>query len=334
MKKSFTLLSAALLLGGASAFAQATIVDIEPTPGKYFEYVNYASGFNLLCSPADINIGEATASYTSVDDKQESYTMEWYIALNYMNEPLAAVIGPVNGHPESGDEGKYGFAWYYEQTKPGTELVVTLTDVTYNGEYVTKGSYENDNVTVEDGTITIKFAKPTTKLTLTSSKMPTSLYDDMPEGAASLGTLVFSDNIENGAYTSMIMGSHTFGATGGGDDPDPDFRIPTTVSGNTITIDFSGIDFSALAGKNLSTYKVATIMVFGIYNELGQSYPGGANPYQTTITWDNETGVVSIEAVNGENEVYNLNGVKVQASDVNSLPAGIYIINGKKVVKK
>jgi hypothetical protein len=47
-----------------------------------------------------------------------------------------------------------------------------------------------------------------------------------------------------------------------------------------------------------------------------------------------ESGVGSIKFEKIENgAIYNLNGVKLDA-DANNLPAGIYIINGKKTVVK
>jgi hypothetical protein len=47
-----------------------------------------------------------------------------------------------------------------------------------------------------------------------------------------------------------------------------------------------------------------------------------------------QSGVGSIKFEKIENgAIYNLNGVKLDA-DANNLPAGIYIINGKKTVVK
>lgn len=52
-----------------------------------------------------------------------------------------------------------------------------------------------------------------------------------------------------------------------------------------------------------------------------------------TVPADVETGVnaISVNATNAP--VYNLNGVKV-GNDLQALPAGLYIVNGKKVVVK
>ena len=334
MKKTFTLLSAALLFAGATAMAQSVVVDIQPTPGGYVEAVNWASGMNLECSLGGINIGSATCTYIK-GGASHTETMFWDNYNNYMDQYIVTTIGPVNGHPESAQEGQDGFAYYYEQADKGTDVVIDLKDVTYNGSPVGAGDYSNPYVTINNGNISIIYPKPEFDLDLVSATWPEKIYSNMPSG--SVGTLTFNEDIEQGAYTTMTMGSHVFGSAGGGDNPDPSFTIPTSVSGKTVTVDFSGINFAAESFSSLASYKQVTIMVFAIYSEIGQAYPGGANPYTINITWDNTTGVASI-STEKVNNVYDLNGVNVMStengSDLNNLPAGMYIINGKKVVKK
>ena len=59
-----------------------------------------------------------------------------------------------------------------------------------------------------------------------------------------------------------------------------------------------------------------------------------SDEFQAVIYFDKSTGVntISVEKVE-KDAIYNLNGVKVN-QDVNNLPAGLYIVNGKKVVIK
>lgn len=45
-----------------------------------------------------------------------------------------------------------------------------------------------------------------------------------------------------------------------------------------------------------------------------------------------ESGIIAIEGDNASSEIYNLQGIRV-GSDLNALPAGIYIVNGKKILK-
>lgn len=46
-----------------------------------------------------------------------------------------------------------------------------------------------------------------------------------------------------------------------------------------------------------------------------------------------ESGIIAIEGDNASSEIYNLQGIRV-ASDLNALPAGVYIVNGKKIYVK
>lgn len=57
---------------------------------------------------------------------------------------------------------------------------------------------------------------------------------------------------------------------------------------------------------------------------------------KVSITKNTESGVSEIETVEGAaHAVYNLQGIKVldNAEGLNSLPSGVYIVNGKKVMK-
>lgn len=53
--------------------------------------------------------------------------------------------------------------------------------------------------------------------------------------------------------------------------------------------------------------------------------------YSVPVVYDETVGVGSIELENGARVIYNLNGIRV---DEDNLPAGLYIVNGRKVVVK
>lgn len=103
----------------------------------------------------------------------------------------------------------------------------------------------------------------------------------------------------------------------------------TTKTGTTAIVDLNGINVKeALSDVN-------TLLI--------QLNPEGGNPFNvTSIVLRNEPGVntavseIATETSNVPAAVYNLQGVKVRdllPSEVNSynLPAGIYIVNGKKI---
>lgn len=328
-----TFLFGALALGAMTAQAQSTIVEIDPTPGMAFEIVNYVNGITFICNPADVNIEDATVTFTT-EEGEQTEPLTWEARYGWTGDVNLIQIGMVDTVAGSATEGENGFSWYYQLALKGTDVIVTLKNVTYDGEPVVAGDYQNDYVTVdENGTITLIYPKPAEDFEPISDVWPTAIYSNMPEG--SVGTITFNEELQPDiANTTMAMGHQVYGSISGGDDPAPFFTLPTSVEGNILTVDFSGIDFAAEATSSLNNYNEVTIMVFGVYSVSGQSYPEGATPYTVYLKWDESTSRVStVVKENTEREIYNLQGVKINGKDVENLPSGIYIINGKKVVK-
>ena len=51
------------------------------------------------------------------------------------------------------------------------------------------------------------------------------------------------------------------------------------------------------------------------------------------VVYSGIDGVKADEAVNTSKGIYNLNGMRMQTNSLEDLPKGLYIVNGKKVVK-
>ena len=63
---------------------------------------------------------------------------------------------------------------------------------------------------------------------------------------------------------------------------------------------------------------------------------GGWMYFQKIIEEDSTTGINDVEADNTlstANAIYDTNGKRLSATSLDELPSGLYIINGKKVVK-
>ena len=191
----------------------------------------------------------------------------------------------------------------------------------------------------------------------------------IPQGTVMVGTrpneeailtYVIAKNIEPELirpekFTSFEALQVTFG--GGIISTDDDFEyLDITLEGPYLFSDFDGIwgEPSIIDdGKILNIAFDQTVSYPGnytltIYNYLGSLLVDGVVPTdkQWTIEFTLEepdedenpgdsTGVAGV-ANDGKVSVYNLQGVKMldnaDAASVNSLPAGLYIINGKKVV--
>lgn len=108
---------------------------------------------------------------------------------------------------------------------------------------------------------------------------------------------------------------------------------PDNYSGRAILINFNGLDFEGRYSLNVPEGFVAVN-----FNGSWTDYINPAMSLSIILNGDGTVGVGSIsnDNLNGDIRVYNLNGINVlnssNASDLNSLPNGIYVVNGKKVV--
>lgn len=75
--------------------------------------------------------------------------------------------------------------------------------------------------------------------------------------------------------------------------------------------------------------------VFNVDNMYWDEYdePGNVQKITATYTISLDTAAEVIVA-DGENEIYTIEGVRVNTNDIKTLPAGLYIVNGKKIVVK
>ena len=51
------------------------------------------------------------------------------------------------------------------------------------------------------------------------------------------------------------------------------------------------------------------------------------------VVYDNTTSIDTDKTIDTSKGIYNLNGMRMQTTTLDNLPSGIYIVNGKKVVK-
>lgn len=109
-----------------------------------------------------------------------------------------------------------------------------------------------------------------------------------------------------------------------------DLIVPVTEFGESTVFQGTQVEFTAPEGK---TIKVT----------VGENEPETVENYTLTVDADTEitidnpetTGIVGIGDKFTDNKVYNMQGMYLGTkAELNRLPAGIYIVGGKKVVKK
>jgi hypothetical protein len=99
---------------------------------------------------------------------------------------------------------------------------------------------------------------------------------------------------------------------------------------NVTTVDYSGEDIED--GSETSNETVETCFKYVLDEE---DLVTGENTLAITMTNANGLNNIYVNAATLNGVVYNLQGIAVgNASNINNLPAGIYIVNGRKVAKK
>lgn len=68
-------------------------------------------------------------------------------------------------------------------------------------------------------------------------------------------------------------------------------------------------------------------------NKSGTNYYNVSTWVDNLIIDNSNSGLTNVQTDGCDDAIYNLNGVKLNATDLNELPKGVYIIGGKKVIK-
>ena len=121
------------------------------------------------------------------------------------------------------------------------------------------------------------------------------------------------------------------------------YQPEVAVNGNTVTIDFNNFRQTGPVddGGNIvrtDGYRTSGQIMSVIVRNLLGADGSQVQPILAKIKWQESSGVhlVSVSPISADGNIYSLDGipVKVTEAGIDTLPAGLYIINGKKVWKK
>ena len=307
----------------AGSTAKAVITSIEPTPGTAYDVVNFRTAWNLLCSPTTATVERIELTYVEAATG-ESTTIECPAA-EFAGDALRILSSNLVMRLEG------------NEIMAGTDVVYTLYGLKAGNSYVTEytGPGKDYVVVEENGLVKVTFGtgKP---ITVLSEDFPTPLYQNFDGADNAVATLTFSGNIADVGEVSVVEGHIVPGGGATSGDNPPEFvylpKDKVTFKGNTLSINFAGVDMSNIPeGK-------ATVVITGVLGENGlyANYDGYAvYTYYTDMVAGSGISAV-VEDQDGRWTVYNMNGIRIlsteNASDLNALRKGLYIINGKKVI--
>lgn len=241
-----------------------SLKSVEPQPGYLFDDFSYVSGVMVDFDPSTAIFSGARFTYTPIGE----------------TEPVTV---PVEFSKEASSTAYYINIWdYYMNAEYGTDTYLTISNVNYNNIPLTQIplSYTTDDaVTLDNGTIVIRYPRPDVKFEMQEAVWPTLFSYFAPGTEAGIVNMTFTENIQEVEKATLIFGTHSYGAESG-DNSDPTLNIPFSIKDNVLTLDFTGIDYDSY---DISGYNTATLMIFGIKSVDGQSYPGGASPYEIVL---------------------------------------------------
>lgn len=315
------LLSALFGMAVLGAKAQVGVSSVYPAPSATEAY-SYNLYYDITVSASEgiTSFGTATFSYND-----ESVTLEKgdYAGLNgapdnYFLQLKISTPGLTNYAQMAMEAGAENFK-------------ITITDVMCGDTPVTENLTGNDNITVDNGTITLTYKVEAVPVYLPEeSYWPLNFYSYWAPGDPNgIAKLVFSKDVVSVYEVDVVMAEVAEGSEGVDDSVDSyNLLDKVSFSGNVMSIDFTGTQYDSFKSK-------CTVIIKSVYGADGQPAILNGNSvtlYQVLNYLDETAGITSLEAVKeGNNEIYNLKGVKVSSND---LTPGLYIINGKKVLVK
>lgn len=147
-----------------------------------------------------------------------------------------------------------------------------------------------------------------------------------PAGETSLEMLQLT---WQGATLSFNEGERPTGTLVGPDDVE--YVCNFAINENTSILDVTFRD-----AENGTAAEIKTPGEYTLTIEAGGVLVNGLPNRAVSLTYevekDENLGVEAIEASNARADIYSLQGVRLQGTDVKALPKGLYIVNGKKVV--
>lgn len=301
------------------------LTSVAPSTAKVFNYITQAD-INILASAGISSIGKATLSYGN-----ESLEMDPERFGVSLNGPSATQWIQIGGASFPNFK-----SYIKEIAQEGVKsFTITIENVEAGGLPVSGSDVDEPGITADNGTISVTYGIDVAPLYLPSkSTWPDLFYSYWsPGNPSALIKLAFDMNIASVGETKVVMGQVNPKSETQDDVYDEYPLTNINIEGYVVTIDLAGVE--RIGNKNTVTVEVANVVATN-------GMPVDMTEYGTTLTlfqymsYSSEkapgsSGVTSIEAVKGEDVIYNLNGIRVNKQN---LTPGIYIINGKKVALK
>ena len=239
----------------------AAIKEIEPVPGTAYDTVNFQYYWNLITAPNAPSLDKVTLSYVPANDPNGNST-----TIELTTQTIDGGVFPP--YEFGGDAMRISAVQLNRLLSAGeianeTDIVFTIYGLKAAGEYVTENLMVrgDEYVTIgENGLVTVTF-KCGTPIALLNANWPSPFLNGWERGdKAGMATLNYDKEVYHVGAVTVTQGRQYYGSEGGGDTPPYSVTVPAqnvTWQGNTVNIDFTGINFNMPSGTSEVTITVA-----------------------------------------------------------------------------
>ena len=254
----------------AGELQAAAIKEIEPVPGTAYDTVNFQYYWNLILAPNAPSLDKVTLTYVPANDPNGNST-----TIELSTQTIDGGVFPP--YEFGGDAMRISAVELNRLLSAGeianeTDIVFTIYGLKAAGEYVTENLMVqgDDYVTIgENGLVTVTF-KCGTPIALLNASFPSPFRRAWERGdKAGMATLTYDKEVYYVGAVTVTQGHQYYGSEGGGDNPPYSVTVPAqnvTWQGNSVNIDFTGINYNMPSGTN-----EVTIMVSGPVGQNGLS---------------------------------------------------------------
>ena len=311
MKKS-TVFSLAAVLGSMIAGAETLQAQTMMEPAT----LDYPSGYYASFPPSSVSLSYDNQPISLVDPHLNDFDEECvtvYVRLGEgERQPVSAAVLYSFGNPEDPDDSDI---WNLDIA------LYELDDLwEFTGETLTvivpEGVVENGEGAINPAQDLVFHMMPACTDYTISPESGETLEDDL--------TIKISFGGNPVEYLQSEVRLMTY---------EPEYRDISLALGKEVSISDNNEIVIDLSGFESGEYELVVPEGFVKVTQDGSEFlsPDLWLEY-TLVNNGGESGVSSIEE-NGASEVFTIHGLRVKVSPDGSLPAGIYIVNGKKVVK-
>lgn len=255
----------------SNAVPTVEILEIYPTPGNTIDTNQSMTTTYVLFSTMIVSYGDAYISYTDKEGEPAIYPLDAeHVNLEGQRSQLVFRLfdAEIDGRGNT----------VYEQIKALANAdepwSVNVEDIVFNGNGILQEPSATfpgvDYISVgENNDFSISYSFMDTP-ELESETWPEVFYGYWAPGSPSaIATLTYDQELTRVSEVIVIMGRHIYGSEGG-ENIDASWNIIPEISGNTITINFAGIDYNA---SIIGEYSNVTVFIVGLETVYGFAVP-------------------------------------------------------------